>query len=549
MPRVATEIPETMEAIVRPVALDIIRQVGKLLGLPKSTAIYYPGSAESAAQTGSTLNYEGEPSSFPFYGKLKIEANEQYIEDRVLTDAVYRHEFLPIFIDKDLGVRIHPVYSATEMILSFTYRAESRVAAERFRDDIKMRTSMLRKENLHELTYHYGIPATYLQLCQEIHTLREKIAPYGEDFSKWFMDHVDPRVTNITTLIGTSPTLVIPEHQVCALGWFDFAFAPEPAVKDSESGTFDISFEYRVTYDKVISCVMEYPLVVHNQMIAARWHGQRNASGDLASDPGLRKRAPSLSRYFFDKFVSVYPCECQRQIDGVSMPVFDDWIPDTVHPDTSTVFTAIVQVSPTDRGDVVNLQSLGDWKIDPTLLPFLQGEAPFLTTYGQSVVYLSLYRDGVPVDDGGLTVDAALNVRYTPTMDLRQRYHLRIALVNDLTILDRPAIERFRSGGQAALKILTTLQAKLGKKGYLPVLRGGKYISYADILEIGQRINSLKTPYQTGVEYAMLTVGNFIIAASRSSDYAPDAADNAGGSTHEPGTGAGDGQALPGCGP
>lgn len=548
MPRVATEIPETYETITRPASLDVIRQIGKLLGLPKETAIFYPGMSDAAAQTGSTLNYDGEPSSFPYYGKLKIEASEAYVEDRVLTDSVYRHENKPIFVDADLGVRLYPVYSATEMTLSITYRAANRTMAERFRDDIKMRTSMLRRENLHELTYSYGLPIPYLYLLQEIWTMREAQAGYGDTFSKWVMDHVDQRLTNVTTLVGTEQQLVMPEHQVCALGWFDFNVAPEPGTKESDGGTVAVSFEYHMIYDKVIGCVVEYPLVVHNQIISDAWHGVRNASGNLPSDPAARKRNPSLSRKNFDYFTNLYPCPCASQIDGVRYPPFDDWIPDHVLPDTSSLYTTIVQVDPNDTGDVLNLQQLVDWDIDHNVLDFLKTEAQYLTTYGSSIVHLQLYIDGTPIEDGKLSVDPYLNVRYAPGMDLRTRFHFRMSLVNDLYILSRDAIERFRSSGCAALKIMMTLQQKLGNRAIVPKLKAGKYIPYKELMDIAQTINSLKTPFHTGTEYAMLTVGNFIIAAHRSSDYADHATQTVGRGGDGSGTGSGNGHSVPGCG-
>lgn len=521
MPRVISVIPETQLAITRPVALAVIRQVGKLLSLPKSTSILYPGSSESAAQTGSTLNYEGEASSFPYYGKLHIEANESYIDDRVLTDIAYRHEFLPVFLDKDLGVRFQPIYSATELVLNFVYRAPDQNAANRFRDDIKMRVSALRAENLHELTYNYNIPRKYVEMLQMIYGLRQAQAPYDDTFEKWLRACFDPRVTNITTLIGTEPHLAIPEHQIRNLGHFDFTAAPDVQTKDSEAGTYNISFDYRITYDKVVGIMAEYPLVVHNQMIPGKWHGYRNASGDLPSDPGRKRRVSSVSVRAFDAITQPYRVENHRPIDGVCSPQFDDWIPDTVHPDTSTVFTGIIQVDPADRTDVLNLQELGDWALDPDVLAFLKTEYPYITTYGKSIFYASLYNAGVPLTDGPLVCDKFLHLRYAPSMNLRHRYHLRLALVNDLFIMDRPAWERFRSSGISAQRILAALQGRFNiQDAWVPPLQANRYIRYADLVKVAHRLNAHKAPYQTGVEYAMMTVGNYIIAAHRSN---PDA--------------------------
>lgn len=548
--RAYTEIPEVVESISRPVTLDIIRQIGQLLKLPKETEIFYPGMSEQAAQTGSTLNYDGEPSNFPYHGKIKIEAVENFMEDRALTDTVYLQDARYIFNDPDLRVRLKPVYSSTEIVLTVTYRAQSRVSAERFRDDIKMRTSMMRKENLHELTYHYGIPTEFLFLLQQIHKMREAVLPYGEDLSTWVGKYISPRATNITTLIGTEPQLVIAEHQIQVLGWFDFTAAPEPAQKDSEAGPFDISFEYRVNYDKVIGCVIEYPLVVHNQLIQPPYRGEHYASGDLLSDPNGKVRAPSMSRYLFDYFSSqnqtLNKGNCSK-IDGVRYPSFDDFIPNQVFPATSSVFTGMVMVDLNHPKIVINLDQLGDYTLDHNVRDFLVSEAPYLGQLGQSVVHLSLYQDNVPLDDGQLTVDSDLNVYFQPGMDGRQRYHFRMSLVNDLYTLTTDALNRFRSAGAAAIKILLTLQQRLPKGAFVPNLLNGSVIPMRVLMAIANDINSQKVPFFTGLEFRMLTVGNFIVSAERSSDNASGQSQSNSTTGSSDTTGPGDGYTLPRC--
>ncbi len=152
MPRVATEIPTTYEAILRPVVLEISRQLAVLLNLPQDISILFPGDAEEAAQHNSTLEKDGNASKFKYNQRFRVQFSENVVEDRVLATAVYQDENIPVFLDKKLAVKIKPVYSATELVLSYTYRAENRAEARKFRDDILMRTAMLRAENLHEIT-------------------------------------------------------------------------------------------------------------------------------------------------------------------------------------------------------------------------------------------------------------------------------------------------------------------------------------------------------------------------------------------------------------
>ena len=533
MPRIAQTIPDVHDAITRPVALDVARQLGKLLKLPKTTQILIPGLTDQAAQAGSTLDYEGESINLPFNGKLTIEHTEPYIEERVLTDVVYQNDAPYFFEDKKLGVRLKPIYSSNELVLNVSARSRDRITAQRFRDDIKMRTSMMRKENLHELTYHYGIPKAFLDLLKTIYQLREAVAGYGDTLDEWLTKSLVCRATNLSTLKGTEPLLVIPEHQTRVLGWFDFSAAPEASQKDGEGPTFTSSFEYRVQYDKVIGVVAEWPLVVHNQVIPLPYRGDFQAVGKLPHNPAYRTKRLTLSRGAYDHFAPKRLYDAQP-IDGIRYPVFDDWLPHEVAPDTSTVYTTMLQVDVNDPQAVISLFDLGDVTIDHQILDYMLLKPQALSQLGQSAVYVTLYEGKSPKEGSFLEIDDQLTIRTKAPLDPRKSYHLRIALLTDLFALSSEAFDRLRMHGTACIKILLTLQGKFDWGNCIPKLVGGKLVPKAVLKDIAARINAYKAPYQTGVEYRFLTVGNFVISTHRSEDYAGH--ENQRGPTH-PGQG------------
>lgn len=529
MPRVFTEIPQVADNIIRPVHMDIVRQVMKLTHLPKNTRILFPGATEEAQMPGSKLGGYQPSNVFPSDARVSIESSEDYTEDYAWTRTVMQKDTLPIFHDEVLGVRFAPIYVPTEVTLDVVYRAPNKVLAERFRDELRMRSAMLRTENLHEVTYHYALPDFMVELLKEVHRLREAVAPYGEDLLTYVGDNITQRATTLTTMIGTEPTLVIPETQTECQGWFDFSFSPEKAEKEGETGTWVIRFQYKTTYDKVIGIQADYPLVVHNQLISEYFRETPNVNGEQV-DPNLRKRRPSASRHAMDHFVDCYPSVCKKWLDGVAIPVFDEWTPKHIAPDTSTLLAIMLSVDPDDKKAVLDLTDLGTWIIDPDVQAFMKTEAQHLFRYRESVIYISLYNENSPMQQSLLTIDSDLKIRCSQDLDLRKRYHLRIALLHDLTILSPDALQRFSQSGAAGLKILLTLQWKLFKRAVLPTLIGGTIIPKPFIREMGVAINDLKIPHSNGFEYHFLTVGNFLINALRmpnNADYerAPEAGD------------------------
>lgn len=551
MPRVALETPQTYESVTRPVALGVVRQMLSILALPEDLKILFPGAAAQVAMPGSELGYNGDPTTFRFGGQLQIEVTENAVEDRILSTAVYQRENLPVFVDSKLGVKIHPIYSGTEMVFTCQYRAPNRVLAKRFRDEALIRTAMGRRENLHELTYHYSLPYPYLHLLKSIYQMREGVAPYGETFDKWIYDHITQRATNLVTMAGTESQLVIAEHQVCPQGWFDFVGLPEIEQKDKESGTWLLNFEYRMTYDKVVGATAAWPLVIHNQMVDEPWRSEPNASGTQI-DPKRRKRAGSVSRHAFDYFTGRGKSyECRRRMSGVSIPSYDDWEPATLHPSTATVAAVMLMVDVNDPKAIINLKDLGDYDIDPYILAYLAGEAPYLGVYGQSAIYLALYRGDVPLDDGSITINTNLTVRSVHDLDPRERYHLRISIMHDLQALPTSAVTRLRTHGKACISILSTLQWIMFEAAWMPKLIGGTLFPALDFRKIAQRINDLKHPKNPNTEYHLETVGNFLIVAHRQAQGILDADYDSQANGADPSgsaSGQGSGEPIPNCG-
>jgi hypothetical protein len=519
MPRIVTETPEHYESITRPVALDVVRHLIKTMNLPSDIKILYPGSSEEAPMPGSLISENQPQNFFQYDGRVRIEVIEDYTEDHSWSRTVLQKDTLPIFLDPLLKVRLAPVYVPCELTFDFTYRAPNRVMAEKFREEARIKSAMLREDQLLEVTYHYALPPYFVELLKEIHKLRENVAPYREDIFKWLGDNFSDRATTLTTLIGTEPTLVIPETQVCVIGYFDFSQNPERAEKDSEAGPFNLRFQYKVQYDKVTGVSAEYPLVIHNQLINETFRYTPNVHGEQV-DPARRIRRPSASRHAMDHFVTVYPKPCYRGMDGISIPVFDDWSPEQVRPDTSTLLSIMLTIDHTQPTLLLDLDELGEWTIDPDISAFMVTEGAHMTRYMDSVIHISLFEDELPIQDNQITVNLGLTLHTKTPMQLRKRYHLRVALVNDLTSLNAEAIRRLSESGRAGLKILMTLQHRSFETARLPRLAGGRVIPRTFIQEVGVAINDLKQPHSEGFEYRMLTVGNFLIQTNRIDDHA-----------------------------
>jgi len=525
MPRIVLEVPQTYENIVRPVALQVGRDIQKILNLPHDTTVLFPGQAGVALTANSAVGEKDHQAvaTFGHGARLLMEVSERPVEDRILATAVHQKENLPFFFDKKLKVRMYPIYSGTELTFNLTYRAPNRTLARRFYDEVLTRTAAGREGILHELDYCYLVPKQFIQLIAHVHTLRENadVAPYGQTLEEYAREHFDAKVRDVTDLIGNVSSVAMGEFQSQSQGHFQFVGVTEAEEKDKESGTYNVTFSYTFTFDKVVGAVADYPLLVHQQLIEDIWYSEPHASGQL-TDPARRQRAPSHSRWVFDYFArGLFPNLCRKRcMDGIVIPEFDDWSAGAVIGPTSTVFVGMLGLSKDDPQALLTLsEDLGGFEIDADVLEFMRKEAPYMAIEGQSVFNLRLYEGPDPMDDGCVVVDPdTLKVRSAFEIDLREIYHLRLSIVHDLKSLTQSAWDRLRGGGVAAVKIVNALQRKVTNQYFSPKLLSGYLISNADMEYIAERVNRAKGIYHGDPEYVMLTVNEVLIEAGRSSE-------------------------------
>lgn len=516
MPRVYTEAPETWASITRPVSLAIVRQVARLLTLPKDTRIVLPGTHEELPLFGSVLEQKEADNYFGYDGRLMVEMTEEYAEDAAYTNLVTRRGNIPVFHDPKLGIRISPVYAKQLVNLDMTYRAPNRTLAERFRDESRMRSAQGRQAPLHQVSYHYGLPGDYIEFLKDAWTLRESVEGYNEEFLEWIQQHVTERATTLTTLIGTEPNLVIPETQQCVQGWFDFNSEPQPAQRNQEGGAWDLKFQYQFEYDRLIGLAMEYPLMIHNQLIPEQYYGRPNVYGEQY-DPHRNRFYTSHSGAAMNRMtVEFNRSGCRPQDEVVTIPDFDDWEPTKItFNDHFTLMTVLLQLDLEDRGLLLDLNELGDWQIDPDVMQYILDRGDNNFRHRESLVNIQLYRNDDPLDPKILSMDDTGIIRCTQDLDPRQVYHLRISLNTDVNTLSPDAFLHLSQSGMGGLKIIKTIAFKIKGQIELPRLVGGNVIPKQWIRNWGFDIrSSLKRPVRDR-EYSMLTVGFFTIQANR----------------------------------
>lgn len=483
MPTVALEIPETYDSITRPVATGIVRDLISYFELPNDTNIRYMGSAGEVAQHASQLVESRPIPHYPFGERVDVELNETYLEEGVLNTAVKRHDNNPVFMDQGLLVSMRPVYTKTEATISFRYRATNKTQAYKWRDTLRRRMTQGTQALLHELIYHYPVPPVFHAILREIHTKRETVAGYGDTFTQWLESHYDPRMTVLSNLSGSRGAVAIPEKQIQVQGWLSFESEPDEPEKDREGDTWILSFDYTFQYDKVTAMVIDYPIVVHNQLLDDKY-----LDLEKPYNPYDVPRKPSFTGRLNDSFSRInYNPDTAFQ--GVVLPDFDDWRPAGNNFKEVPIFTSLIGVELEDPYQVVNLMDLGEVSLTQSVINHLYREKSHLTTYLASVFHVTFYRGKTVLSSDSLYVDEDLNVRTKEPLNPRDVHHVRLSVISDLRNLTLRAQEALRRDPEVCFQVIDVLDGL--QRPWLPMADSVGIHTKAEIIDRKGQWNSI----------------------------------------------------------
>lgn len=511
MPKLLLEVPDTEASTARPVTIDIIRQVMKATGIDKDTTILYPSEEEEEAQLGSRIGDNGEKNKFTSGNKVIVDVEEEYQQDRILASAVYRPETNFIFLDQKLGVYIKPVYTSTEVTINFRFRARNKILARRWRDDIKNRSSMMRDILLHTVSYNYLLPLETIYILKEIHRLRENQAGYGEDFDTYFKNNSTNHLSLLTNLAGTQDAWSIAETQQRIQGWFEFEAIPETGSKENDTDAWTTTFSYKFRYEKAIACVIQYPLMIHNQVLSNKFRDSKTPY-----ELEHQQRSYSMSTWFLGEFEKNGRLIPNSASTGLAIPEVDDFIPGQVLPKTARLLTALVRISETDKRTLLDLKQLGKYKFVEQFINFLKSEAPYVTKPYGSIIQVTAYRNTNIIPSNFVTVSNDGIVSVTDDLDLRDHHHVRVSLCTDLTDLTDVVRNRLRENGCAFRTIMAALFPHMVDMGLLPIsMCKDNYTTRDQLLKITDENQRYIRSFGNHQDYQFNTVMSLYVQAYR----------------------------------
>lgn len=464
MPNILVEIPDVENSISRPVAAAVSRQLSSLMGIDyENVRLMYAGDSEESYQKGSTLDSQNNlknRTTLPFSNQMTIVVTEQTFREAMNLSFAKKTDNLPFFIDDALQVTLRPAKAPTEVNLDISYRFDSKAQAIAWRNRIETKLMTYGDMNLHTASYHYMVPLWIMDILMEIHSLRETVKPYGEDFANYLAGHITSQATVVAALDGKSQSVSIAETQIRIQGLYDFEIVPEKGDKADNGSAWIVNFSYKYTYDKPISVNALYPVMVHNQLIDDRYIVK-----DTAANLDNHRKSFSLSgnaMHYFERPNEIHLYK--ETYKPITVPVFDEFRPNVQYHATSTIYSVLLQVDESDLKTLYNAKDIGDYALDPDILEFiLDSEWKWLTVPYKTLFNISLYKNSCIIDSNKITCDNQLNITSLEDLDPRVIHQVRFSIYTDIDTIDIEALKRMKKYPKALIKIILAMGTSMGQ--------------------------------------------------------------------------------------
>lgn len=454
MPVLDFNLPDTVTQITQPVVQGIMSQLMAATGIPSDTDLLILSRDERASVQGSTIDGRTRDSRMAGQRRLKVKYNEDYDTDHIVNIMPRYRMHNHVFMDEVCGLVLSPIYAQKTLTLEISLQTTSETEVENWLAEFVRRTAQFRLVLPHELNYSYAVPIEFIQVAEAIHANQLAYEPQSGDFASYLQQHITPRATVMTGLAGIGQSLSITETQQNVWGIFDFEVIPDkPELVDE---IWQITFTYKIEYQKAFGCRIQYPIMAYNRLLPDHLIAFGNAGYDPERNP-TRTSPNMVGLRYFDTNAQARRL---RDLDYMArIPYYDDTVLTNIPSNTSSVMIALCDVD-TDKRFVLDLNQLGDFYLDPDIMEFMvKSEWPYMVRHNQSILQLHLYHGEytVPMDQTYLTSD----LRFGSKRDLKltEQHRVRLSLLTNWSVIPQSAIERMRQYPRALIKIVATLNA------------------------------------------------------------------------------------------
>lgn len=432
MPNIQNMLYGIEESFVRPSILCVLKDVKRTLCL--NPDIYMQISQDDGIKKKVNNLGELRGNNNNKEEWLYVEWEEESIDSKTLSTLPINPEYKPIWEDKDIHANCRVMYQARRLNIKCKYRTISKSSALSVANLFRIMTSNDNHTHKHNLEYFYHIGHTVSDLLKEISHLKnlreaEEDKLTLEEYLKSTMDiRVDLAHTHDGN--GNKSEIICRERQNGVIGFFSndvYNVTPE---YDDEYNQYSIDFDYSILYDKPISILSKFPILIYNSIIDEKFR-------EVDRPDDVHPHA-DYGRSLYYAYNAVTPRKTLKPLanfDFLRIPKDDNPILPKPPRFITRLFSVIVVVDDNDKHELFNLDDIPGIKFKDDVKDFIISEGEYVGTLLNSIFYIELYEDFNKISTNKIIVDENGNLRTTEEMNIKKTYRVMFNILINIDML------------------------------------------------------------------------------------------------------------------
>lgn len=432
------------ETVTRSIVIIAVRDIKRLLGITRDIYTTYDANDALIKKKNAVGEIQGE-NTFK-EDMITLETSETSEEGEEVSLVVYRPDFKPIYEDKELRASFTPIYHKRKMSIKFKYSTKSKSSAFSIANKIRLFTATDAMYQVHDLEYYFLVPTFLVKLLATINNLKNTRLPDSEKLTleQYINNTFDNRVDLTNTLDAdlSKSTLVIREAQLGITGYMaDDPYTIQPEYDDSFT-SWNIEFTYEFTYEKPVTILVKYPLLVYNNLIPKPFRIFVNPNTRAEDNPRAHRTG---RRYGIDPITTTNnPLKLSNDKYYLSIPKIDQEVLPKPADHLSRLFSVLCILDDNDPTLLFNIQDIPEVEIKEEILDYLMAEREYITEDCNSLFYLELFKDNKKEYNNKIIIEGNGTLRTTYPLDYKGEYRVVLNICKDMTMLHINARKRLK---------------------------------------------------------------------------------------------------------
>lgn len=433
------------ETITRPVLVIVTNDIKNLLGITRDIYTTYDVNDALIKSKNKLGEVKGE-NTFK-EDMISIEYTENSEDGNDLSLVVYRPDFKPIYLDKELRAKFTPIYHSRKISIKFKYMTKSKSNAFALANKIRLFTSTDAMYKVHNLEYHYTVPNFLTNLLIHINNLKNTRIIDSEKLilEDYIATTFDNRVDFSHTLDANSDksTLVIREAQLGIEGYIADDIANIQPEYDDSFTTWNLEFNYDFIYEKPVTILATYPLLVYNRLIDKQFRTFINPNTRAVDNVRAHRTG---RRYGIDPITSTNsPFKINDENYYLTIPKIDQEVLPKPSAGLTRLFSILCILDDKDPTLLFNLNDIPEVEIKENMLDFITSEKNYFTEPMSSLFHIELYKNDKKDYSNKVILEGDGTLRSTYPLDYRYTYRVVVNIYRDLTLLNINARKRLKN--------------------------------------------------------------------------------------------------------